>query len=65
MINDSLHANSIIRWAENILNHPGTDGSSKGPLYFCVIVIEEQIFPSNHIIIKLSLSSATNLLRKK
>ena len=65
MINDVPHAGSITRWMKNILNHPGADGSSKGLLYFCAAVIEEQNCPSAHTIIKLSLSSTTNLIRKK
>lgn len=65
MINDVLHAGFITQLLENILNHPGADHLSKGLLYFCVAVIEEQICPSAHTIIKLSLSSTTNLIRKK
>lgn len=65
MINDVSHAGSITRLVRNILSHPGPDHSSKGLLYFCVTVIEKQICPSAHTIIKLSLSSTTNLIRKK
>lgn len=65
VINDSSHASSIILSVENILNPPGAHHSWKGLLYFCVAVIEQQICPSAHIIIKRSLSSTTNLIRKK
>lgn len=65
MINDVSHAGSVTQLVENNLNHLGADHSSKGLLYFCVAVIEEQICPSAHTIIRLSLSSTTNLIRKK
>lgn len=64
MINDVSHADSITQLVKNILNHPEADHSSKGLLYFCVAVTEKQICPSAHTIIKLSLSSTTNLIRK-
>lgn len=66
MMNDVSHAGSVTRLSENNLNHPGADRSSKGLLYFCVAVIEGQVGPAAHTIIKLSLSPlSTNLIRKK
>lgn len=65
MINDVSHAGPVTRLVGKNLNHPGADHSSKGLLYFRVAVIEEQVSPSAHTIIKLSLSSTANLIRKK